>query len=76
MFARKFQGVTDEELADIWFALGCAAARYGDPFRRHMADVIRELRLRRGRDVMPYLNHRKRSYQGLSDPEPFNPTIG
>jgi hypothetical protein len=54
----RFHDLSDEELADIWYALSGAEIRHPDCFRQLVADTIRELELRRGHGVRDFLDHR------------------
>jgi hypothetical protein len=54
----RFHNLSDEELADIWYALSGAEIRHPDCFRQLVADTIRELELRRGHSVKGFLDQR------------------
>jgi hypothetical protein len=61
----RFQSFEDGELADIWYALADASARYPGHFFGLANAILEELQERRGRGLHPWLDAR---YQ------PFRPT--
>jgi hypothetical protein len=59
----RFQSLEDGDLADIWYALGGAAARYPDHFQRLMDECFRELVARREESLKPWLEERFRPFR-------------
>lgn len=59
----RFQSFEDGELADIWYALGGAAARHPDHFQRLMDMAFDELLERRGAGLNPWLEERHRAFR-------------
>ena len=56
----RFQSFEDDELADIWYALGGAAVRHPEHFKPLMDSVATELLDRRGVGLNPWLEQRYR----------------
>ena len=54
----RFSGLSDEDLADIWYALAGAEIRHTDCFKQLVDATIYELELRKGTDVRPFLDKR------------------
>jgi hypothetical protein len=59
----RFQSVEDGDLADIWYALGGAAARHPQHFQPLMDAVFTELIDRRGDGLNPWLEQRFRPFR-------------
>jgi hypothetical protein len=59
----RFQSLEDGELADIWYALGGAAARHVDHFKPLMDATFTELLERRGEGLNPWLEARFRPFR-------------
>lgn len=58
-----FEGFTDDELADAWYAFGCSVKEFGAPFKGYMDQAFEELLARRGNDTNDFLLRRKREYR-------------
>ena len=56
----RFQGLGDEDLADVWYALSACAARRHDQFKPLTDAVLDELLERRG-DGLKWLEQRFRA---------------
>jgi len=54
----RFQGLGDDDLADVWYALTACAARHHDRFKALTDAVLDELLARRGRDCLAWLEQR------------------
>lgn len=54
----RFDSIEDGQLADIWYALREAAARYPDRFQELFDNVQAELVERRGDGLHPWLEQR------------------
>lgn len=65
----RFQSVEDGDLADIWYALGGAAARHPQHFQALMDDVFTELLDRRGDGLNPWLEQRFRPFRLVDSKE-------
>jgi len=59
----RFQSFEDNELADIWYALGGAAVRHPDHFQGLMNACFEELIDRRGAGLNPWLEQRFRPFR-------------
>jgi hypothetical protein len=59
----RFQSMEDGELADVWYALGGAAARHPQHFQPLMDAVFSELVERRGEGLNPWLEQRFRAFR-------------
>jgi len=59
----RFQSFEDNELADIWYALGGAAVRHPEHFKPLMDSVATELLDRRGVGLNPWLEQRYRPFR-------------
>jgi hypothetical protein len=59
----RFDSLEDTSLADIWYALGGAAARHPDHFQPIMDAVFKELLERRGDGLNPWLEQRFRAFR-------------
>jgi hypothetical protein len=54
----RFRLLSDEELADVWYALSGAEIRHPDCFK-HLVDLaIVDLERRKGEEVRPFLDAR------------------
>lgn len=62
----RFQSIEDTDLADIWYALGGAAARHAEHFKPLFDVIATELLERRGDGLNPWLEQRFREFR-LSD---------
>ena len=58
MTDRRFDGLSDEELSDIWYALAGAEIRHPDRFFTLVDASIRELEQRRGAEIRRFLDER------------------
>ena len=58
MADERFRGLSDEELADIWYALSGAEIRHPECFQLLVDASISELELRQGVAVRPFLDGR------------------
>ena len=56
----RFQGLQDEDLADLWYALSACANRHPDRFKALTDAVLDELLARRG-DGLKWLEQRFRA---------------
>lgn len=56
----RFQGLDDEDLADVWYALTACAARHHDRFKGLTDAALDELLVRRG-DSLRWLEQRFRA---------------
>ena len=56
----RFQGLDDEDLADVWYALSACAVRHADRFKALTDAVLDELLARRG-DGLVWLERRFRA---------------
>ncbi len=63
MRANNLKTFTDEELADLWYALGCSVKEFGSPFKSYMDIAFEELITRRGPDATNFLTLRKSQYR-------------
>lgn len=63
----RFQSFEDGELADIWYALGNAAARHPGQFAGLAQAIFEELLDRRGKGAQRWLDER---YLPLQAPQP------
>jgi len=60
----RFQSFEDGDVADIWYALGGAAARHADHFEPLMKAAFNELLDRRGETGLnPWLEQRFRAFR-------------
>jgi hypothetical protein len=59
----RFQSIEDGPLADIWYALGGAAARHPEHFKELMDDCFQELVSRRGDGLKTWLEERFRPFR-------------
>jgi hypothetical protein len=60
---QRFQSFEDAELADLWYALGGAAVRHPDHFKKLMDACFDELVDRRGAGLNPWLEQRFRAFR-------------
>jgi len=67
MRADYFKTLSDDELADLWYALGCTVKEFGSPFKGYMDVAFEELVARRGSDVDKFLTLRKGQYRTEPD---------
>jgi hypothetical protein len=58
MADERFRGLSDEELADIWYALSGAEIRHPDCFKLLVDASIHELEQRQGRAIRGFLDAR------------------
>ena len=58
MADERFRGLSDGELADIWYALSGAEIRHPDCFKLLADASIHELELRQGLAIRPFLDGR------------------
>ena len=58
MADERFRGLSDEELADIWYALSGAEIRHPDCFKLLVDASIHELEQRRGVAIREFLDNR------------------
>lgn len=58
MADQRFSGLSDDDLADIWYALAGAEIRHTDCFKHLVDATIYELELRKGAGVRPFLDLR------------------
>jgi hypothetical protein len=65
----RFQSIEDAELADIWYALGGAAARHPDHFQPLMDAAFAELLSRREDGLNPWLEQRFRPFRLIDSKE-------
>lgn len=65
----RFQSFEDGDLADIWYALGGAAARHPDHFQPLMEATFTELVERRGEGLNPWLESRFRPFRLIDSKE-------
>jgi hypothetical protein len=63
MTEHRFQGLSNDELADIWYALGGAEKRHPEGFTRLRDEAFTELSRRLGGGMAPYLDERFRQYR-------------
>jgi hypothetical protein len=64
MVDTRFVEISDDDLADIWYALGGAAIRHTEHFKRLFDAVADELLTRLGVDgLQPFLNQRFHQYR-------------
>ena len=67
MRADHLQTLSDDELADLWYTLGCSVKEFGSPFKGYMDVAFEELVARRGSDVANFLALRKGQYRTEPD---------
>ncbi len=65
----RFVGLSDEELADIWYALGGAETRHPGGFGELVDSALRELNSRLGDDLSSFLEPRFRPYRFIDSKE-------
>lgn len=58
MADERFAGLSDEELADIWYALSGAEIRHTDCFKQLVDASIGELEVRKGTALRAFLDDR------------------
>jgi hypothetical protein len=59
----NLKAFSDDELADLWYALGCSVKEFGFPFKGYMEVAFEELVSRQGANVTEFLTHRKSHYR-------------
>ena len=59
----RFTGLSSEELADIWYALGGADTRHPGGFSELVDAALRELNQRLDTSLAPFLEERFRKYR-------------
>jgi len=59
----RFQSIEDGDLADMWYALGGAAARHPDHFQKLMDACFQELLERREAGLKTWLEERFRPFR-------------
>lgn len=64
-----FNGISDEDLADIWYALSGAEIRHTDRFQGLVDAAVHELELRRGHAVSQFLNERFAALRAVDAPD-------
>ena len=67
MDAGILKAMTDEQLADLWYAMGCTVKEFAVPFKEYMDAAFTELLARRPSDVNEYLALRKLGYTTVPD---------
>ncbi len=65
MADKRFDGLSDEELADIWYALSGADIRHADCFKHLVDATIAELEVRKGTAVRAFLDNRFAALRGI-----------
>ena len=65
----RFVGLSDEELADIWYALGGAETRHPGGFGELVDSALRVLNSRLGDDLSSFLEPRFRPYRFIDSKE-------
>ena len=65
----RFDGLPDEDLADIWYALSGAEIRHTDRFQGLVAASIGELEARRGHAVGEFLEKRFAALRAADAPD-------
>jgi len=60
---QRFSGLSTEELADIWYALGGAETRHPGSFSGLADTTLRDLDARLGADLAPFLEQRFRAHR-------------
>ena len=65
----RFVGLSNEELADIWYALGGAETRLPGGFGELVNATLRELNDRLGDDLPSFLEPRFRPYRFIDSKE-------
>jgi hypothetical protein len=65
----RFVGLSNEELADIWYALGGAETRHPGGFGELVDAALRELNNRLGDDLPSFLEPRFRPYRFIDSKE-------
>jgi hypothetical protein len=60
---QRFSGLSAEELADIWYALGGAETRHPGSFSSLVDTTLRELNARLGDRLTPFLEQRFRAHR-------------
>ena len=65
----RFVGLSNEELADIWYALGGAETRHPGGFGELVDSALRELNSRLGDDLSSFLEPRFRPYRFIDSKE-------
>jgi hypothetical protein len=65
----RFVGLSNEELADIWYALGGAETRHPGGFGELVDAALRELNGRLGDDLPSFLEPRFRPYRFIDSKE-------
>ena len=63
MTAQRFAGLSNEELSDIWYALGGAETRHPGGFSDLVDAAFNELNTRLPSTLTPYLEERFRKYR-------------
>ena len=63
MTPQRFAGLSNEELADIWYALGGAETRHPGGFSELVDAAFTELNTRLTSTLTPYLEERFRKYR-------------
>ena len=63
MTAQRFAGLSNEELSDIWYALGGAETRHPGGFSDLVDAAFNELNTRLTSTLTPYLEERFRKYR-------------
>lgn len=67
MDTSTLKAMTDEQLADLWYAMGCAVKEFAVPFKTYMDAAFAELLARHDTDVNAYLARRKLDYTTIPD---------
>ena len=65
----RFVGLSNEELADIWYALGGAETRHPGGFGELVDSALRELNSRLGDNLSSFLEPRFRPYRFIDSKE-------
>ena len=65
----RFDGLSNEELADIWYALGGAETRHPGGFGELVDSALRELNTRLGENLPSFLEPRFRPYRFIDSKE-------
>ena len=60
---QRFSGLSTEELADIWYALGGAETRHPGSFSSLADTTLEELNARLGHELAPFLEQRFRPHR-------------
>jgi hypothetical protein len=68
----RFAGLSDEELADIWYALSGAEIRHTDCFKQLADATVAELELRQGTQVRAFLDNRFANFRLVDALEDVN----